>query len=365
MRIRSVGGLSDTYERLSDAIVSPLDSEIRCGVLRSDGEFCEFSRGFMGPRRATGAPIQPTGDILHLPGRHLFGGWIRPHFGHFLLESTPRLWVLDELSDSIDSLVYIPFRRGGARKARDSYKPFLDIITGGKPANIVSRPMQVEDLVVADPGFGHGARITGSPRYRSHFRAQVEAAISPEGPERLYISRTRLLDKRGGVFGEDRIEALMEANGYTIFHPQLHSAAEQLAHYRAAREIVCLDGSALHMAAYAIRPRTRIGMILRRRAGLLDGLVSQLKVFADAEVHSIDALRNSWVDEAARRVDFRSIGELDLPRLQAILKEAGFVGERPTIKDLATSDIALILAGMDRGPMRPVPVGSTPGTHLQ
>lgn len=354
MKIRNIGGLSDTYERLTDAIVSPLDAENRCGVLRKDGEFSEFSRGIMGPRRATDAPVPPTGDISHLSGRHLFGGWIRPHFGHFLLETTPRLWVLDELSDEIDSVVYFPFRGGGARKARDRYKPFLDIFTGGKPVNIVSKPMTVDELIVPDPGFGHGVRINGSPRYRSFFRSQVESAIPPNGPERLYISRSRLLDKRGGVFAEAQIESLMEADGYSIFHPQLFSAAEQLAHYCAAREIVCLDGSALHMAAYAIKPGTRIAMILRRRAGLLDGLVSQLKVFADAEVHRIDALRNSWVDEAARRVDFRSIGELDLPKLQRMLRDAGFLGDHPTVQDLTTADIATIVTNMDRGPMRPV-----------
>ncbi|WIY26305.1 glycosyltransferase family 61 protein [Parasedimentitalea psychrophila] len=353
MKIHSIGGLSDTYERLDDAVISPLDADDRCGVLRQDGSFCEFSRGIKGPRRGTDVPLPVTGDIPHLAGRHLFGGWIRPHFGHFLLESTPRLWAFDELSDSIDSVVYIPFR-GGARKARDRYKPFLDIFSGGKPINIVAKPVRVEHLIVPDPGFGHGPRITGSPRYRDFSRAQVKSAVTPNGSERLYISRTQLWDKRGGVFGEEQIESLLEAEGYSIFYPELFTAKEQLARYSAAREIVCLDGSALHMAAYAIQSGTRIGMIFRRRAGLLAGLVRQLETFADAKVTCFDALRNSWVDEDARRVDFRSIGELDLPKLQAQLYEAGFIGRRPTVPDLTTAEINVLIANMKRGPMRPV-----------
>lgn len=354
MKIHSIGGLSDTFERLQNATVSTLDDENRCGVLRQDGSFCEFSRGIMGPRRATEDAVPRDGQALQLSGRHLFGGWIRPHFGHFLLESTPRLWVLDEMSDEIDGVVFIPFRSGGARKARNRYRPLLDIFTGGKPLNIISKPTQVEELIVPDPGFGHGIRITGSPRYRAFLRAQIEKAIAANGPERLYISRTQLLDKRGGVFGESQIEALLEKDGFTIFHPQLFSAEEQLAHYSAAREIVCLDGSALHMAAYAIQPGTRVGMIFRRRAGLLKGLVSQLETFGDAEVICLDALRNSWVDENARRVDFRSIGELDLPRLQAMLTDAGFLSSQPKVQDLTSAEIAEIIDGMNRGPMRPV-----------
>lgn len=360
MQNQTGDGLSDTYARLAGGVVFPPDAGNLCGVLDAQGGFCEFSRTHLGARRVSGAPQGIPPQLHDMPGRHLFGGWMRPHFGHFLLESTPRLWALDELADQIDSVVYIPFRRGGARPARDRYKPFLDIVTGGKPLNILAKPTRIEELIVPDPGFGHGERIIGSPRYRAFFRNRIEAAVAASGPERLYISRTRLLDKRGGVFAEARIEALMQANGYTIFHPQLHSPSEQLAHYRAAREIVCLDGSALHMAAYVLQPGARIGMIMRRHAGLLDGLVRQLQVFADAQVHAFDALRASWIDADARRVDFRSIGELDLPRLQTMLQQAGFIDGRARVEDLTTPDIVAMIEAMQRGPMKPVPVEPAP-----
>ncbi len=356
MKTDLIGDLSDTYDHLTNAVICPPDSENLCGVLRDDGSFCQFSRAYLGARRVSGQPKQMPEKVHHLPGRHLFAGWMRPHFGHFLLESTPRLWALDALSDSVESIVFTPFHRGGARKARDRYKPFLDIITGGKPLQILARPTRVDELIVPDPGFGHGERVLGSPRYRSFFRDQVAKEIPPKGAERLYISRSELWGQRGGVFGETRVEALMKANGYTIFHPQNHSAVEQLAHYRAAREIVCLDGSALHMAAYALQPGARIGMILRRHARVLDGLVRQLEVFADATVYQLDALRNSWVDEKARRVDFRSVGELDFSRLQKLLQDAGFIEERANAENLTQSEITAIISEMGRGPMRAIPV---------
>ncbi|WP_298973114.1 glycosyltransferase family 61 protein [uncultured Roseobacter sp.] len=355
------GGLSDSFVTLQNAIVFPHTQDNTCGVLDSDGAFCDFSRGVMGPRRAAlePQPLDP-GTAPVLQGCYLYGGWLRAHFGHFLLESTTRFWALDELADRVDGIIFTQFRSGGVRQARKRYAPFLNILSGGKPLRILRDPTRVENLIVADPGFGHHSRITGSPRYRQYTRAKVAQAVNPEGPERLYVSRSALADNRGGIFGEPVIEEIMRANGYAIFHPQDHSIPDQLAHYRAARELVCLDGSALHLTAYALQPGARVGMILRRHSALLEGLAKQLELFADAKVHVFDALRASWVDESAKRVDFRSIGELDFGKLRALLIENEFIADVPAIDPLQEPDIQNILQSMNRGEMRRVPVATTP-----
>ncbi len=346
------GGLSDAVTHLENAIVFPHAQDNTCGVLDAKGAFCEMSRGVMGPKRAAQPPmIPPDDEIETLKGRYLYGGWLRAHFGHFLLESTARLWALDEYAGQIDGVIFTPFRSGGVGQARKRYAPFLDILTDGTQLTILRRPTRVEHLIVPDPGFGHHDRVLGSPRYRAHTRAAVARAVPAQGPEKLYVSRSALMDKRGGVFGEADIDTLMAANGYSVFHPQQHSLQEQLAQYRAARHLVALDGSALHMAAYALQPGARVGMILRRQAALLDGLAEQIRLFAGAEVHVFDHLRASWVDEKAKRVDFRSMGELDLNALQQALTETGFILPSPP---LPPQDIPALINAMERGPMRRV-----------
>lgn len=353
------GGLSDTFVTLQDATVFPHEQDNTCGVLDRDDAFCAFSRGVMGPKRAALEPQPlPVNTAPVLEGRYLYGGWLRAHFGHFLLESTTRFWALDALADDIDGIIFTQFRSGGVRKARKRYAPFLNILGGGIPVKILREPTQVQNLIVADPGFGHHDRILGSPRYRAYTRKQVASAVAPDGPEKLYVSRSALVDARGGIVGETQIEDIMKANGYTIFHPQDHSISDQLARYRAARELVCLDGSALHMAAYALQPGARVGVILRRHAGLLDGLVKQVELFADAQVHVLDALRASWIDETAKRVDFRSIGELDFARLQALLAKNGFITGVPGPDYLQEDEVQEVIASMSRGKMRRVPVAT-------
>ena len=45
-----------------------------------------------------------------LAGAHLFAGHFRGHFGHFLVESTARLWALDHIREPLDSILYLPYR---------------------------------------------------------------------------------------------------------------------------------------------------------------------------------------------------------------------------------------------------------------
>jgi len=353
MKDTALNGLSDTFEILRDSVVCPLDLENRCGVLRSDGSFSEFSRIRFGPNQSTKVPQMPDAPAKKLGGRHLFGGWLRPHFGHFLMESTPRVWALDGLECNVESIVFIPFKRGKPKRVRAKFKPLLDILTSGIDVGIIDTPTQVEELIVPDPGFGHGERILGSSRYRDVVRKRVAATVSPYGSERLYISRTGLDDNFGGVFGEDRLEDLMRNSGYAIFRPEQHCAEEQLARYRAAREIVCLDGSALHMVAFAAKKGARIGIVFRRRSHLLEGLIRHLQSFLDAEVFGFDALRNSWVDQKSRWASYRSVGELDFPKLSQQLKRAGFIEAGNEIPDLEPHEIATMISAMNRGPMNP------------
>lgn len=345
--------LSDQYADLKNAVVFPHTDDNRCGVLDKDGVFCPYSRTFMGPKRGTLEPVlAPDQTPKLLSGTYLYGGYLRSHFGHFLLESTPRYWALSEFEGQIDGIIFTPFRSGGLRKAKNRYQSFLNLMGGFAPLKLVRLPTQVERLIVADPGFGHNHRMVGSPKYRAYSRGQVARAISPKGPERLYISRSGLPDARGGIFGETLVEKMLEANGFTVFHPQQHSAEDQLAHYMAAKQLVALDGSALHMAAYALQPGAQVAMIYRRRSGILPALANQLEVFADAKVHQLDALTASWIGVQERRVDFRAIGEVDLVRLRDMLAVAGFVAADTPVPAMDQGDIAKTIQNMQRGEMK-------------
>lgn len=351
-----IGGLSDSCVTLDNAILCVPGQDRGSGVLAADGTFCDFSRGYFGPNRALPTPRHPGGRLPRIAGTHLYAGWLRPHFGHFLMESIQRLWALDTLAEAVDSVLFAPFRPGIAEVSLARYGGFLDLLTGEVPLRIAESTCEVERLIVPDPGVGHGTRLEGSPRYRAFVRAAVARGVVADGPERLYISRSAFRKRTGGVLGEERIEALLEANGFEIFHPQRHPMEVQLARYAAARELIAVDGSALHLAALALQPGARVGLIARRRGTILSGLARQIEVFSGAEVHVLDALRTNWVAESRGRIDCCAIGELDFPRLARRLAAAGFIERAGGIEDIAPAQIEAMVRRVHDGPVRAVPM---------
>lgn len=316
---------------LSEALVVPErdhDQPRASGVLHHDGRWCELSRAWIRANKVSPAPLlardEPVGD---LPGTHLYAGHFRGHFGHFLVESTARLWALDHLDEKPDSILYLPYRgdvAGGERAIR-SQRKFFELLGIDIPIRSLEFTRRVERLIVPELGFGWLERYAGSPAYRAFMQTRLSGAAPAEGAEDLYISRARLNAARGGILGETVIEDNLARLGYEIFHPEKHPLEVQIARYKAARRIVALDGSALHLAAYVLRPQSRVAMILRRSLANVADYDLQFRSFCGVVPDVINVIRRDWVAGEATRADFRSVGEIGFAALFGRLKDLGYV----------------------------------------
>ena len=107
----------------------------------------------------------------------------------------------------------------------------------------------------------------------------------------------------------------------------------RLSGYRAAKSVTALDGSALHLAAFVLPRDARVTMILRRSRANAGDYIRQYKSFLGITPAVVDMIRHDWVAGNAGRADFRSVGELDLPRLFAAFKAMGLIpqGFRPDL----------------------------------
>lgn len=355
---------------LRDAVVVPEregDAKLASGVLRADGSWCALSQGWIRARKPMPAPTLAAGEkIGHLHGVHLFGGHFRGHFGHFLVESTARLWALDHLPVAPESILYLPYRGevGAIEKAMEGHDRFYRLMGISQPVRTFGQPMRVDRLFVPELGFGWSERYAGSPAYRGFMQGRLRAAVAPEGAKKLYISRAKLAAARGGVLGETVIEENLAKQGYEIFHPERHPLEVQIARYRAAERIVALDGSALHLAAFVTDPGTRVAMILRRSRANAGDYRLQFRSFCGVEPDVIDVIRTDWVSGEADRVDFRSVGEVHFGDLFKALAKGGYVsgGFKPKLPK--ASEIAAMLEefGSRRGGgMRPLRQGERHG----
>lgn len=322
------GGWSEEIVTLTGAtVVPPVESSFvqAAGVLDSDGRYCPHGALWRKYRPLTTAPQMPAKVETTLPGRWLWGGVLWAHFGHFLVESSARLWALAELEKPVDGILFMPKRPAVGEAVRGFQRDFIGLMAPDLPIRVAAEPMRVEELVVPGQGFGLGKITSGTRKFRDAIHAQFARDVKPEGPEKIYISRSKLGLGKGGLLGEELLEELLMAEGYEIFHPQEHDIATQLARYKAAKRVIAADGSALHLFAMVGRADQPVAMILRRQSGANNLLAQNVATFCGSTPVVIGALRTEWV-KADQKVSNRlSFGELNHEVLGRALGETGFV----------------------------------------
>lgn len=324
-------GWSCEIVTLEGAIVRPPEiSSMRqpAGVLSGDGTYCAHSGTWRGKKPITLPPEPGAVPGERIAGRWLWGGLLWAHFGHFLAESTARLWALDRVEGKLDGILFIPKRPRLGDEVKGFHRAFLDLLGCDLPIRVAAGPARVEQLIVPGQGFGLGAISAGTEPFRNMFHRRFGADIQPQGPERLYISRSALGLRKGGILGETFMEERLAEQGYEIFHPQKHDMATQIARYKAARQVIAADGSALHLFAMVGRPEQEVAVVLRRTSNVADNLITHLAHFCGREPVVIGTLRREWVPEHKQRSSRLSFGELHLPRLQRRLVKFGFIEQR-------------------------------------
>ena len=318
---------------LNNAIVVPphqKSGKRAFGVLDQNLKWSKLSQSYLQERIRTKAPELLEGSALQeLSGTHLFAGHFRGHFGHFLFESTVRLWAMEYLEEKPDSILYVPFRFTEPKDHQiiTRYQDFFHLLGIDIPVQSFGSNLRVERLYVPELGFGWGGRFEGSPGYRKFMTSRLSAVAADGNVDQLYISRSRLPAHLGGIVGESVIERNLERLGYEIFHPQMHSIEAQLSKYKSARRIVSLDGCALHLVPFVMRTDCSVALIKRRSTANTNDYALQFRGFSGCEIKVIDALQSNWSSGDRKKTDFGSIGELDFEKVFSELKANGFISE--------------------------------------
>ncbi|PTE13093.1 glycosyltransferase 61 family protein [Pseudogemmobacter blasticus] len=326
----------DDLVLVRDAMLVPPPAEGRgrqqaSGVLTPDGQMVENSISWSNSQEAVNtAPDMPETHET-LGGSWMFGGILYGHFGHFIVESFARAWALAELRGKIEGVLFTPKQiAGNFEHIVKALRPLMDAMGLDVPVRCIMAPTQVEELYVPRQGVGMGDLTIGSRKFRDFVATHTGAGIAPEGPERIYISRSLLPPQRGGLIAESLLEEYLAEEGYEMFHPQKHSAAAQIAHYKAARDIISVDCSPLHMVAYVGNASQRVGILTRRSMDLAPSFVRQMKEFKGIEAFEVNTLVQDWVQGRALRPGRGSFGEMDFPRTWEALRERGMIsGTKP------------------------------------
>lgn len=328
--------------------MAPENSRFRqhCGVFDGDGTYCPQGATWRYNNRMTLHPKAVPNPQGRIPGRWLWGGLLFHHFGHFLVESTARLWAFDHYQKPISGIVFVNKRPRMPTQFGGFHRDFIDLLVPDIPVHIVKPSARFEELVVPGQGFGLGDIAAATPEFRQSFSHKLSQSVPPKGARRLYVSRSKLPLETAGMIGEDKLEALLERCGYTIFHPQNHSIRDQIATYRGAEDIIIADGSAAHLLGFVCRPEQRIAYIVRR-SSWSEEPIRQIESFRGTPILVLDELHREWIPRDSETFRQVRIGELDLAAIGKSLMRAGFIDSDVSLPKMSRSEAERILAAQD------------------
>lgn len=293
------------------------------GVYGPDGWIHGSATWRAGKLMMTEPAVRPE-PAARLAGRHLWAGQLWTHFGHFLCESLARLWGAAR-AQGAESLIFVPKRPRKADEVKDYQARLIRLLGIDLPIRVLTDPTEVEELVIPGQGFGLGEMAVATPEFRDFVHLGFARDIRPDGPPRLYLSRSALGGEQGGALLETVLEQNLARDGYEIFHPQQHPVEVQIARYRAATHVVGLDGSAFHLFGFVARPQQQVAILVRRTLTVYRSIVIQLESFTGRIPRVIQAIEADWVHEQRGTPGRSSFGQLDFARIAAELGALDFI----------------------------------------
>lgn len=227
------------YPAVSDvSTVDPLYGAY--GVYDSAGVFCPCSAMRAGD--LTPYPAQAiNGNSEYFNESVIYGGVAYFHaYGHFLLESTARLWFVLQNSEDTRPVVFIPVGKP------ERYMEFFDLLgISRKRLIFINRPVRFKEIAVPEMS----SHLEGgyTEEFMLPFRKAVEN-VPAEKYDKIYLTRRRF--EFGNVCGEEILEKIFKANGYKIVSPERLSVKRQIALMKGAKSVVSVLGSATHNAIF-------------------------------------------------------------------------------------------------------------------
>jgi capsular polysaccharide biosynthesis protein len=278
--------------------------------------------------------------IKHLPGTWIFGGRFNPHFGHFLTESISRLWALDHVDENVEGVLFFPTYNDHKEAASKYFGQMSEILDRDINFKICDEFYRVDKLIVPPQACGLGRLQVSSPEMRDFMTSHLRRDLEPTNVKKLYISRSGDFGKTGRSFlGELHLEGLLKKHGYSIFHPQNHTWADQMRHYQSATHILGPDGSPFHMVNFTGNPELKVGIIQRRPGHDANQMTAQSRAYGIEDAHNFSHLGRSWSRAGDRRAGLGIVSEVKFSDLCTELKALGFIDKKAKWANLSEAKI--------------------------
>lgn len=187
-----------------------------------------------------------TPDLVTVERPAIYGGPLFHHFGHFITESTHRVWprtVVPELVDAKVAFVCFP---GKTSRLQRYMKEVLSLKGLSEDDLIfIDRPMLFKKLIVA-PQARQMAGETIKKNYKHLYERIAQEKLGDANTGELYyVSRSRH-SHTGSFYGESLVEGVLRDFGFKTIFPEDYKFIELARILRSSRAAIFSEGSAIH-----------------------------------------------------------------------------------------------------------------------
>lgn len=234
----------------------PQSNDKNWGIFNSDGTAVLGTLDYHGPNNELKRTIQIDCQCLGAANTYnhdlIYGGVINAHFGHFLVNTLPRLWplayeplgnrkILVHATASINSWFTLPFIKDIFHRLGLEIDDFVQF----------DIPTIIENLEVSEPSFqeqtfAHVAFGDLCKKIGSTVDIPKSAKAKP-----IYLSKTRMRSGVGRFLNEEELVICMRRYGVEIVYPETLSFAEQVRMFSDKAVITGGSGSAFHTGVFS------------------------------------------------------------------------------------------------------------------
>lgn len=195
-------------------------------------------------------------------------------YGHFLIEGISHLWALAENNDMP---VFYANWMNSIRKVRlRRRKSYIDMFMGYMP---ISRDdlyysdqwIKFNKICIPEPTSVFGRKMLNHHRLVPEYIArQVLKTYESKFPEyeTIYLSRSKLKDGARGIIHESDLEKRLSDKGVQIVHPESMSLVEQIMLLNSCKNIIAVQGSALHNILFVLGDNVNVYTICSKNTWL-------------------------------------------------------------------------------------------------
>lgn len=219
------------------------------GIFTSDGDFIEDSI----VERGQPAKLQKTVD--YLSGTYIYGGCLFSHFGHFILESLSRLYMIRRCKEY--PIIFITNTDSVFQFQKDHFR----LLGVNNEIIRIKKPTSIERLIYSPPGSSINPLYITEEQINS-----LKYLYFPENAkrtkEKIWLSRSKLF--MGMIINEEAIEKILIKIGYKIIHPEILPLLEQIKLISTSEIVAGFDGSQFFSLLFALDISSKFHIFNRR-----------------------------------------------------------------------------------------------------